>query len=62
MRKKSFENYIAELQKILEKLESGEESLETSLKLYEDGINISKQCKEILENAKQKVTVLENAD
>lgn len=62
MRKKSFENYVTELQKILEKLESGEESLETSLKLYEDGINISKQCKEILENAKQKVTVLENAD
>lgn len=62
MRKKSFENYITELQKILDKLESGEESLETSLKLYEDGINISKQCKEILENAKQKVTVLENAD
>lgn len=62
MRKKSFENYVTELQKILEKLESGEENLETSLKLYEDGINISKQCKEILENAKQKVTVLENAD
>lgn len=62
MKKKSFENYITELQKILEKLELGEENLETSLKLYEEGINISKQCKVILENAKQKVTVLENAD
>ncbi len=58
--KLSFESSMQELEKIVDKLESGEESLENSLKLYERGTEISAYCQEILDNAKQKMTVIEN--
>lgn len=58
--KLSFESSMQELEKIVDKLESGEESLENSLKLYERGTEISAYCQEVLDNAKQKMTVIEN--
>lgn len=58
--KLSFESSMQELEEIVDKLESGEESLENSLKLYERGTEISAYCQEILDNAKQKMTVIEN--
>ncbi len=60
MGKSNFESLMAKLEKIVTKLESGEESLENSLKLYEQGMQISRNCKEILDNAVQKVTIIEN--
>lgn len=58
--KLSFESSMQELEEIVDKLESGEESLENSLKLYERGTEISNYCQEVLDNAKQKMTVIEN--
>lgn len=58
--KLSFESSMQELEEIVDKLESGEESLENSLKLYERGTEISAYCQEVLDNAKQKMTVIEN--
>ncbi len=58
--KLSFESSMQELEEIVDKLESGEESLENSLKLYERGTEISAYCQEILDSAKQKMTVIEN--
>ena len=51
----SFESTLEKLEKIVERLESGEESLEDSIALYEEGINISNYCKDMLKNAKQRV-------
>lgn len=51
----SFESTLDKLEKIVERLESGEENLEDSIALYEEGINISNYCKDMLENAKQKL-------
>ena len=60
MGKSNFESLMAKLEKIVTKLESGEESLENSLKLYEQGMEISRNCKEILDSAVQKITIIEN--
>lgn len=58
----SFEKSLAELESIAAKLESGETTLEESIKLYEDGVRLSKNCTEILEKAKQKVITLDSAE
>ena len=54
----SFEESLEKLELIVDKLESGEETLENTLSLYEEGIKISKNCRKILDKAKQKVIVL----
>ncbi len=46
------------LQEIVEKLESGEESLESSMKLFEEGAKLSAQCYQLLDKAEQQVTEL----
>lgn len=57
-KKLNFEEAMARLSQIVEKLETGEESLENSMKLFEEGANLSAQCYQILEKAQQKVTEL----
>ena len=54
----SFENILSRLQEISELLESDEISLEDSISLYEEGINLSKVCYELLDKAELKVTEL----
>ena len=53
-----FEKSIAELQAIVTQLEKGELSLEMSLKQFEKGITIVRQCQDILTQAEQKVEKL----
>ncbi len=48
----TFEVAMAELSKIVSALESGNVSLEESLKKYEDGIKYVRICSSCLENAK----------
>ncbi|MBQ2672143.1 MAG: exodeoxyribonuclease VII small subunit [Clostridia bacterium] len=57
--KNDFETNLKTLEEIVEKLESGEETLENSLVLYEKGMDISNVCKEMLEKAEQKITVID---
>ena len=57
---KNFEESLNRLKEISELLESDEVSLEVSLKLYEEGIKLSKYCNELLENAELKVQELSN--
>ena len=57
-KKLNFEEAMARLSQIVEKLERGEESLENSMKLFEEGAKLSAQCYQILEKAQQKVTDL----
>ena len=54
----NFEEAMDRLSQIVEKLETGEESLENSMKLFEEGAKLSAQCYQILEKAQQKVTEL----
>ena len=55
-----FEEAYKKLEEIALKLESPDVSLDESISLFEEGIKLSKYCQEILENAKQKINILEN--
>ena len=57
---KSFETSLKRLQEISELLEGDDVSLEESIKLYEEGIKLSKECYSTLENAELKVDELNN--
>ena len=54
----SFETGLGKLEGIVEKLERGELSLEESLKLYEEGIRLSRMCHERLQDAEGKIELL----
>lgn len=47
-----FEELLKELESIIEELESGNLSLEESIKKYQKGIELSNECKKMLEEAK----------
>ena len=53
-----FEEAIQQLSEIVKALESGEVPLDESIALYEKGMQLSRKCAEILENAEQKVRFL----
>jgi exodeoxyribonuclease VII small subunit len=55
---KDFEKSMGELESIVSSLESGDLALEESLKLFEKGINISNRCQKALNEAEQKVKIL----
>ena len=54
----TFEAAMARLEEILNALESGTETLDASLKLYEEGISLIRASSELLENAEQSVKLL----
>ena len=60
--KMTFEEALSRLQEITEKLESGEEGLDASLKLFEEGAKLSAFCKKKLDTAEQKVRTLTQPD
>lgn len=51
----SFEQKLAELESLVEQLESGELELADSLERFKTGIDLSRQCREQLEQARQAV-------
>lgn len=53
-----FEESLQRLQDISDALEKGEIGLEDSIKLYEEGIKLAKNCFSTLKNAELKVTEL----
>jgi exodeoxyribonuclease VII small subunit len=54
----SFEESLKRLEKIVEQMERGDLPLEDSLKLFEEGIRLSAECKEHLDQAEGKVQIL----
>ncbi len=56
--KPSFEVALERLQVSVKKLESGELSLEDSLKQFEEGVKLTRICQEYLKAAEQKIEVL----
>ena len=59
-KKLSFEEAYAALEQITEKLSDNSITLDESVKLYEEGVKLSKYCAEALEAAKQKIEKLQN--
>lgn len=57
-----FEHSLAELQTLVERLESGELSLEDSLTAFEQGIGLTRECQAALAQAEQKVQILLERD
>lgn len=57
-----FEASLTELEKIVEKLEGGEISLDESIKLFEKGMELSNDCRKTLDNARQKIITLTEAE
>lgn len=55
---KTFEASLNELERIVKQLEDGDLALEESLKLFEDGIRLSRECRERLTNAERRIEVL----
>ncbi len=53
-----FEQAMARLEAIVGELEKGDLPLEESLKIFEEGIRLSKSCLKVLEEAERKVEVL----
>jgi len=54
----SFEKKLAELNTIVEQMEQPEVGLEDSLKLYEKGIALTRECQKIIDQAEQKISQL----
>ncbi len=58
MAEKKFEAAMARLEEIVNELEKGDLPLEQSLKLFEEGIKLSRICNKRLEEAERKVEIL----
>jgi len=57
-KKFDFNKGLVELELIINKLESGELSLEDSLKYFEKGVKLHRQCHSALSDAEQRVNIL----
>ena len=55
-----FEKKLERLEKIVNQMESGDLNLEESLKSFEEGVRISRECHKELDEAEQKVQLLLN--
>lgn len=55
---KTFEESLNDLERIVKQLEDGDLPLEESLKLFEEGVKLSRECRERLTNAERRIEVL----
>lgn len=53
-----FEASLEKLESLVEQMESGDLSLDESLKLFEEGIKLTRECQHALASAEQKVNQL----
>ena len=58
MKEKRFEDAMRELEEIVKRLESGDLPLEESLKIFEEGVALSRYCFNKLEEAEKRVSIL----
>lgn len=57
-----FEKALAELESLVDKLESGQLSLDESLARFKRGVELTRQCQAVLDRAQQSVDQLLNPD
>lgn len=53
-----FEEAMQQLEDIAKELEKGDLNLDQSVTKFEEGMKLSKQCSELLENAEKRITIL----
>ncbi len=56
--KVDFERSLARLEQVVKKLESPELSLDEAMKLFEEGVKLSRECQKQLEEAEARVEIL----
>jgi len=61
-KKKSLETSIKRLEEIVSNLEKGEYTLEESLAQFEEGLELGKRCREILDQAEMRIRKLIEVD
>lgn len=54
----TFDKAVSRLEQIVTRLESGKETLERSIELFEEGSALTKLCEQRLKTARQKVEIL----
>lgn len=57
-----FNKGLTELESIVDKMESGDLSLEESLKYFEEGVKLHRQCHNALNNAQKRISLLSDKD
>jgi exodeoxyribonuclease VII small subunit len=55
---RDFETTLKELESLVEQLESGDLGLADSLKHFEQGIRLSRECHQMIDQARQSVEIL----
>jgi exodeoxyribonuclease VII small subunit len=53
-----FENALKRLEEIVDTLDKGDIPLERSLKIFEEGVRLSRLCNKMLDKAEKKVEIL----
>lgn len=61
-KKLTFEAALARLEEIVGKMESGNAMLDESLSLYEEGVKLIQFCSQALDDAEQKVMILQKGE
>ena len=56
--KQSIEQNLSKLENILEELENGELELDQAMRKFEEGIKLSRECQQTLEEAEMKIKIL----
>ena len=54
----NFEEKLENLEKIVTELEKGDLNLDDSLKKFEEGVKLSQECNNLLENTEKRITIL----
>lgn len=58
MEELKFEDAMKKLEEIANELENSDLSLDESVKKFQEGMNLSKQCKDLLDKAEKQITIL----
>jgi exodeoxyribonuclease VII small subunit len=61
-KKMTFEAALARLEEIVSAMESGDAMLDESLSLYEEGVKLIQFCAKALDDAEQKVKILQKGE
>ncbi len=58
----TYEEMISRLEEIVQSMESGELSLEETMKVYKEALTLSEKCSKILEKFRGEITLVRNGE
>ncbi|GAB1401242.1 exodeoxyribonuclease VII small subunit [Elusimicrobiota bacterium] len=62
MKKNNFETSLKRLEQIVNEMENAELDIDKSMKLFEEGVSLVKECSSKLNEAKKKIEILTEKD